>query len=139
MNFGANLLQMLVGPAAPKAKLAAAPPSSVVSDPTKLVVTITHEPFCPWFTLEYNNGQTEDLDWRQAVEWFRVRGAKNMEKIEQALDYAYNFGRGTDGIVSTLDGAYGFYEKRPGVVVTIDHPKPPPPPEGVSERYLPKL
>ncbi len=55
-----------------------------------LVVAITHEPFLPWFVLTYE-GKTEELDHEQCLEWFKVRGARDMDKVNDAINQAYNF------------------------------------------------
>lgn len=106
--------------------------------PGPLRVTITHEPFMPWFKLEYD-GQTEELDHVQCLEWFRLRGAKDMEKVNAAINHAFNFGRGTRGAVYSTDGSVAVYEDHPGVVFVIKEPRRPQAPPGQEERYLPKL
>ncbi len=106
--------------------------------PGPLRVTITHEPFMPWFKLEYD-GQTEELDHLQCLEWFRLRGAQNMERVNDAINQAFNFGRGTRGAVYSADGSVAVFEDHPGVVFTIKEPRRPQAPAGQEERYLPKL
>lgn len=106
--------------------------------PGPLRVTITHEPFLPWFKLEYD-GQTEELDHEQCLEWFRLHGAKDMDKVNEAINHAYNFGRGHRGAVYSMDGSVAVFEDHPGVVFVIGEPKRPRAPEGQEERYLPKL
>lgn len=65
-------------------------------DTTKpLAVVITHEPFMgePFnvlFQLEFNN-QTEELDHREALQWFKNHGAKE-DVANNALNEAANFG-----------------------------------------------
>ena len=44
-----------------------------------------------WFNLALENGQTEELEPEDTREWFRLHGA-NMEVVEKALDYVWNFG-----------------------------------------------
>lgn len=109
-----------------------------VLPPGPLRVTITHEPFMPWFKLEYD-GQTEELDHLQCLEWFRLRGAKDMEKVNDAINQAFNFGQGRKGAVFSQDGSVAVYEDRPGVVFVIGEPRRPQAPPGQEERYLPKL
>jgi len=106
--------------------------------PGPLRVTITHEPFMPWFKLEYD-GQTEELDHLQCLEWFRLRGAKDMEKVNEAINQAFNFGRGTRGAVYSADGSVAVHEDHPGVVFVIRDPQRPKPPPGQEERYLPRV
>ncbi len=106
--------------------------------PGPLRVTITHEPFMPWFKLEYN-GQTEELDHAECLEWFRLRGAGDMDKVNAAINQAFNFGRGTKGAVYSADGSVAVYEDRPGVIVEIKNSKTPPLAPGQEARYLPKI
>ncbi len=55
-----------------------------------LVVTISHEPFLDWYMLEYN-GQTEELDHMECLDWFKAHGAKNMDAVNDAINQAFNF------------------------------------------------
>ena len=61
-----------------------------------LVVDISHEPFQPGFTLTYD-GQTEDLDHVDCLQWFKDHGAGLTDKSEQivneAINKAFNFYR----------------------------------------------
>jgi hypothetical protein len=57
---------------------------------TALKVVITHEFGLPWVTLEYE-GKTEELEHEEALEWFRKRGAVDMDKVNEAINYAFNF------------------------------------------------
>lgn len=72
------------------------------SKPSPLLVTITHEPFMPWFTIEYD-GQTEELDHVEALEWFKVHGAKDMEKVNSVINQAFNFHKATCTIESPIN------------------------------------
>lgn len=63
---------------------------SPTTTPQGLHVEIEREPFMEWFTFKLSNGHTEDLEPDEARTWFRDRGA-NMEAVEKALDYAWNF------------------------------------------------
>lgn len=56
-------------------------------------VKIRREPFLPWFTLELDNGYSEELEPDEARNWFRERGA-NMDVVERALDHVWNFYQG---------------------------------------------
>lgn len=60
-----------------------------------LVVEITHEPFLPWFTVAYDNGKTEELEHEECLAWFKARGAKNMDAVNDAINQAFNFHRAT--------------------------------------------
>ena len=106
--------------------------------PGPLRVIITHEPFMPWFKLEYD-GQTEELDHVQCLEWFRLRGATDLEAVDRAINHAFNFGRGTRGAVYSSDGSVALFENRPGVVVEIGKPVVPKAAPGQEDRYLPKI
>ena len=57
-----------------------------------LRVLISHEFGLPWVTLEYE-GKTEDLEHVEALAWFQRRGASDMEKVNEAINYALNFYR----------------------------------------------
>jgi hydroxymethylglutaryl-CoA reductase len=57
-----------------------------------LRVVVTHEFGLPWVTLEYE-GKTEDLEHADAIEWFKQRGAKDLEKVNAAINEAFNFFR----------------------------------------------
>ena len=60
---------------------------SELSEP--LTVELTREPFSTLVTLKTGES-SEDLDWEDVREWFKMRGA-NMDVIEKALDRVYNF------------------------------------------------
>jgi len=62
---------------------------STVIEP--LVVTISREIPLPWFELKLANNMSEELGPDEAREFFRVRGA-DMDVVEKALDYVWNFG-----------------------------------------------
>jgi hypothetical protein len=72
-------------PPLPEPKKSAPPP------PGSLRVIITHEFGLPWVTLEYEDGKTEELEHVEALEWFRKRGAVDMDKVNQAINDAFNF------------------------------------------------
>lgn len=55
-----------------------------------LVVMIRHEPFLPWFVLEFN-GQTEELDHMECLDWFREHGATDEDLVNNAISQAFNF------------------------------------------------
>jgi len=89
------------------------------STPDVLYVTITHEPFLPWFELKYDgDGKTEELDHQQVLEWFKQHGATDMEKVNDAVNHAFNFR------VATL---------------AIRRPQRPPPLQGEAGRLEPKI
>lgn len=56
-----------------------------------LLVEIHREPFAEFVTLIYE-GSSEELEPEAAREWFQKRGA-DMDKLEKALDHAWNFYR----------------------------------------------
>ncbi len=60
--------------------------------PEPLIVDITHEPFLPWCVLTYN-GQTEELDHQECLDWFKAHGARDMDKVNEAVNQALNFYR----------------------------------------------
>ena len=55
-----------------------------------LLVEIKHEYGLPWVTLEYD-GKSDELDHVEALEWFKKRGALNMDKVNEAINHALNF------------------------------------------------
>ncbi len=57
------------------------------------VVKISREVPYQYFqlTLTHKDDQTLELDPEETREWFKLRGA-NMNVVEQALDYVWNFG-----------------------------------------------
>lgn len=57
-----------------------------------LHVTILREMWGEFFTLQMDNGQTEELDPEEIRAWFKVRGA-DMDKMEKVFDHVWNFGR----------------------------------------------
>ena len=77
-----------------------------------LHVLIDREPWSETFTLNLDNGQSEELDPEEVREWFRVRGA-NMDALEKVLDQAWNF-RYADVVIAN-----------PKVPRTVRHPYAP--------------
>lgn len=70
------------------------------SNPKSLTFLVTRVPFSDFFTIHLvdpntgkPNGQTEELDVDETVEWFRQRGA-NTILLEKALDHVWNFYKG---------------------------------------------
>lgn len=61
-------------------------------DVKTLHVLLLREMFSEFFTIQLDNGQTEELDPEEVRNWFRVRGA-NMDALEKVLDQCWNFGR----------------------------------------------
>ena len=58
-----------------------------------LHVVITREAFSDFYQLETPvDGYTEELEIDDVREWFRQRGA-NMDRVQEALDQAWNFAR----------------------------------------------
>ena len=55
-----------------------------------LRVKIHRTPFMDFFDLRLDNGYTEEVHWEEVRGWFKDRGA-NMDALEKALDYAWNF------------------------------------------------
>ena len=54
-------------------------------------VKISREIPIPYFILTLPNGHTEEMEPEDTRTFFRVRGA-NMDVVERALDYVWNFG-----------------------------------------------
>ena len=57
-----------------------------------LTIHLRREPGLEWFLLQVSDGSSEELDPDDTREWFRLRGA-NMDVVEKALDYCWNFYR----------------------------------------------
>ena len=57
-----------------------------------LHVVILREMWGEFFTLQMDNGQTEELEPEEIRLWFKVRGA-DMDKMERVFDHVWNFGR----------------------------------------------
>ena len=76
-----------LGAAKPNVPAKEAPPPTGA-----LRVIITHEYGLPWVTLEYE-GKTEELEHEEALAWFERRGASDMDKVNEAINYALNFYR----------------------------------------------
>ena len=55
-----------------------------------LTIVLKREPYLEWFVLHVDDGSSEELDPEDARSWFKMRGA-NMEAVEKALDYCWNF------------------------------------------------
>lgn len=72
--------------------------------PKPLHVTVERTAGLPWFVVILDSGESEELEPDETRAWFKVRGA-NMDVVEGALDYCWNFWR---------------------VEVTINNPKTPP-------------
>ena len=78
-----------------------------MSEPLKsLTFLVTRPAFSDYFTIHLvdpmtgkPNGQTEELDIDETLEWFRVRGA-DMLVLEKALDHVWNFYKGAFEISS---------------------------------------
>jgi hypothetical protein len=71
-----------------------------------LTFIVTRVAFSDFFTIHLvdpvtgrPNGQTEELDVDDTVEWFRVRGA-DMILLDKALDHVWNFYKGAFEITS---------------------------------------
>jgi hypothetical protein len=45
----------------------------------------------PWFTFQFENGESILVEGEKAVDWFMQHGAKNQYELEMALDYVWNF------------------------------------------------
>ena len=74
-------------------------PASIQSGP--LTVHVTREYGLEWFELKLDDGTSEELDPDETRAWFKARGA-NMDVVEKALDYVWNFGRSTIVIRSPI-------------------------------------
>lgn len=55
-----------------------------------LHVAVLHEYGLPWVTLEYD-GKSEELDHEEALAWFKKRGARDMDRVNEAINQALNF------------------------------------------------
>lgn len=55
-----------------------------------LTVVLKRDPYLEWFVLNLDDGSSEELDPEDARSWFKMRGA-NMDAVEKALDYCWNF------------------------------------------------
>lgn len=71
-----------------------------------LTFKVTREPWTDFFTIYLvdqttglPNGQTEEMNVDETIEWFRVRGAP-MPLLEKALDHVWNFYKGAFEIVN---------------------------------------
>jgi hypothetical protein len=64
-----------------------------------ITVNLRREPYCDWFIFQIDDGSSEELDPDDAREWFKQRGA-NMDVVEKALDYCWNFYKATITIKS---------------------------------------
>jgi hypothetical protein len=56
-----------------------------------LHVVILREMWGEFFTLQLDNGQTEELEPEEIRQWFKIRGA-DMDKMEKVFDHVWNFG-----------------------------------------------
>lgn len=52
-------------------------------------IKLTREPFAEYIVVHLPNGVTEEMEYEQCKEWFRVRGAK-VRDIEPMLDEVWN-------------------------------------------------
>lgn len=71
--------------------------AKLATPPAKMAVKIDREPGMDFLVLTLEDGTTEELDVDDTREWFRLRGA-NMDKIDKALDYVWNFYHATVNI-----------------------------------------
>ena len=55
-----------------------------------LTIQLRREPGLEWFVLNVSDGSSEELDPDDTRSWFKQRGA-NMDAVEKALDYCWNF------------------------------------------------
>jgi len=67
-----------------------------------LHVLITRPMWGEFFTLELDNGYTEELEPEEVRLWFKVRGA-DMDVIEKTLDHVWNFGRAEVNIANSKE------------------------------------
>lgn len=70
-----------------------------------VIVQITREIFFPDYTIIVDDGisvYSEELDPEAVRVWFRERGA-NMEEVEVALDYVWNFGNHKEVFVEIVN------------------------------------
>jgi|688.fasta_scaffold108565_3 hypothetical protein len=65
-----------------------------VPPPTPLTIDLRREPGLEWFVLTISDGSSEELDPEDTRTWFKQRGA-NMDAVEKALDYCWNFYKAT--------------------------------------------
>ena len=60
--------------------------------PAPLRIVVRREPYMDFFILEFGNQQSLELSPDETRAWFKERGA-NMNALENALDYCWNFHR----------------------------------------------
>ncbi len=65
-----------------------------IQPPRPLTIDLRREPGLEWFVLQVDDGSSEELDPEDARSWFKMRGA-NMDAVEKALDYCWNFYKAT--------------------------------------------
>lgn len=56
-------------------------------------VTISHEFFVEGVVLIFEGQSTEELSHEQALNWFKERGSKKMDAVNEAINCAVNFGK----------------------------------------------
>jgi hypothetical protein len=58
-----------------------------------LLLKLTREPGLDMLLIKFPNGNTDEVEFADAPEWFRLRHANKMDVllIEKALDECYNF------------------------------------------------
>lgn len=62
-----------------------------VAEPLKVI--LKREPFLEWFIIEVpSQNVSDECDPEETRNWFKMRGA-NMDVVEKALDYCWNFYR----------------------------------------------
>ena len=71
-------------------KLDEASTQASVDTSKPLKVFLEREAWTDWFVLKTANGLSEQLEPEETRDWFKERGA-NMDAVEKALDYCWNF------------------------------------------------
>ena len=91
------------GMKAPDEKPREIDPGSLLNADGSLVVKIYRKPFDTFFKLVLPNGHTEELEAEEAIEWFNAHGSADLTKLERAMDYVQNFGKGQLRIPNPVD------------------------------------
>lgn len=99
----------------PSAKLEEASKQEAVDTSKPLTVALEREAWTDWFVLKCSSGVTEQLEPDEARAWFKERGA-NMDSVEKALDYCWNFYKATVVINNPRDPMIHAPRTQPHVV-----------------------
>ncbi len=75
-----------------------------------LRVDISHEYFTESLVLSWEGQSSEEMSHTEALEWLRKHGAKNEEKMNEAINCAMNFGR---AVFTIRDAKKPDYKRNP--------------------------